>query len=441
LIWRLGVGASLRSMFPSWRAETPTLLILIPVTMRFELAVALRYLRAKRKQTFLSVVSFISVLGIILGVMALIIALALMTGFQEDIQEKILGASAHVLIYPTGSRGIIDVDNTIKIVRQDPGVISAAPVVYGKVLVYTAAGANGILLKGIDPKQEKEVSELVTTAGPEALAALENPDSSRDGIILGSDLAKTLNVERGDLVTLVSPESLLSPLGLMPKFKKLKVLGMFHSGLYEYDTSWALTSMKTAQRLFSLGDGVTLIEAKIHDIYDADKISDRLQKKLGSNYITDNWIHQNQSLFSAMKLEKIMIFITIALIVVVAAFNIVSTLVMVVLDKNKDIAILMAMGSTSRQITRIFMLQGILIGIAGTVVGAILGVSVSWLMDHYRVIRLPLDVYSIPYLPFRVQVTDFLMITSIALLITFASTLYPAYRASRINPAEALRYE
>jgi lipoprotein-releasing system permease protein len=428
-------------MFPSWRAETPTLLILIPVTMRFELAVALRYLRAKRKQTFLSVVSFISVLGIILGVMALIIALALMTGFQEDIQEKILGASAHVLIYPTGSRGIIDVDNTIKIVRQDPGVISAAPVVYGKVLVYTAAGANGILLKGIDPKQEKEVSELVTTAGPEALAALENPDSSRDGIILGSDLAKTLNVERGDLVTLVSPESLLSPLGLMPKFKKLKVLGMFHSGLYEYDTSWALTSMKTAQRLFSLGDGVTLIEAKIHDIYDADKISDRLQKKLGSNYITDNWIHQNQSLFSAMKLEKIMIFITIALIVVVAAFNIVSTLVMVVLDKNKDIAILMAMGSTSRQITRIFMLQGILIGIAGTVVGAILGVSVSWLMDHYRVIRLPLDVYSIPYLPFRVQVTDFLMITSIALLITFASTLYPAYRASRINPAEALRYE
>ncbi len=409
--------------------------------MRFELAVALRYLRAKRKQTFLSVVSFISVLGIILGVMALIIALALMTGFQEDIQDKILGASAHVLIYPAGSRGLIDVDSTTKIVKSDPQVISAAPVVYGKVLVYTAAGANGILLKGIDPKLEKEVTELASTAGPEALAALSDPSPDRDGIILGSDLAATLNVEKGDLVTLVSPESLLSPLGLMPKFKKLRVLGVFRSGLYEYDTSWALASMKTAQRLFSLGDGVTLIEAKIRDIYAAEDVSRRLQKQLGSSYITDNWIHQNQSLFSAMKLEKIMIFITIALIVVVAAFNIISTLVMVVLDKSKDIAILTAMGSTSRQIMRIFMLQGILIGIAGTAIGAVLGISVSWVMDHYRLIRLPLDVYFIPYLPFHVRLVDFLMVIGIALLITFGSTLYPAYRASRINPAEALRYE
>lgn len=410
--------------------------------MRFELAVALRYLRAKRKQTFLSVVSFISVLGIILGVMALIIALALMTGFQEDIQEKILGASAHVLIYPAGSRGLLDIDNTIKVVLTDPEVISAAPAIYGKVLVYTAAGANGILLKGIDPKQENAVTELASTAGSEALQSLERPSpDGRDGIILGSDLADTLRVEKGDLVTLVSPESLLSPLGLMPKFKKLKVIGTFHSGLYEYDTSWALSSMKTAQRLFSLGDGVTLIEAKIRDIYAAKEVSERLQKKLGKNYITDNWIHQNQSLFSAMKLEKIMIFITIALIVVVAAFNIVSTLVMVVLDKNKDIAILMAMGSTSRQIMRIFMIQGILIGIAGTAIGAILGFTVSWFMNHYRVIHLPLDVYFIPYLPFHVRLSDFLMVTGIALLITFLSTLYPAYRASHINPAEALRYE
>jgi lipoprotein-releasing system permease protein len=409
--------------------------------MRFELAVALRYLRAKRKQTFLSVVSFISVLGIILGVMALIIALALMTGFQEDIQQKILGASAHVMIYPAGSRGLPEINRTMKIVLNDPQVLSAAPVVYGKVLVYTAAGANGILLKGIDPKEEQRVTELSSTADKGAIASLADPNAERDGIILGADLAKTLHVKKGDLVTLVSPESLLSPLGLMPKFKKLKVLGAFHSGLYEYDTSWALVSMKMAQRLFSLGDGVTLIEAKIRDIYAAEKVSDRLQKQLGSSYITDNWIHQNQSLFSAMKLEKIMIFITIALIVVVAAFNIVSTLVMVVLDKNKDIAILMAMGSTSKQIMRIFMLQGILIGIAGTVVGAVLGFSISWFMNYYRVIRLPLDVYFIPYLPFHVRLFDFIAITGIALLITFTSTLYPAYRASHINPAEALRYE
>jgi lipoprotein-releasing system permease protein len=227
----------------------------------------------------------------------------------------------------------------------------------------------------------------------------------------------------------------------MPKFKKYRVLGSFHSGLYEYDSSWALISMKSAQRLFALGDSVTLIEAKIRNIDRAQEVSNQLQTKLGSRFIVDNWINQNKSLFSAMKLEKIMLFITIALIVVVAAFNIISTLVMMVLDKNKDIAILMAMGCTTRQVMRIFMMQGILIGIAGTIVGATLGVGISMIMDHYQVIKLPLDVYFIPYLPFHVRITDFLLVTGTALLISFLSTIYPALRASRINPAEALRYE
>lgn len=409
--------------------------------MRFELAVAMRYLRAKRKQTFLSVVSFIAVLGFILGVMALIIALALMTGFQEDIQSKILGASAHVLVYPTATRGIDDADRTIDIIRHEPGIVSVSPVVYGKVMIYTAGGANGIVIKGIDPTREKAVTELAAKIDPKALAALQDPGQERDGIILGIDLAASLKAGRGDVVTLVSPESLLSPLGLMPKFKKFKVLGTFNSGLYEYDTNWSILSMKSAQRLFSLGESVTLIEARILDIYDADRITNRLQVKLGPKYTVDNWIHQNKSLFSAMKLEKMMLFITIALIVLVAAFNIISTLVMMVLEKNKDIAILMAMGSTTAQIMRIFMLQGMIIGVAGTALGAMLGVSISWVMDHYKVIKLPLDVYFIPYLPFHVRIGDFFAVVGTALLISFFSTLYPAVRASRINASEALRYE
>jgi lipoprotein-releasing system permease protein len=322
-----------------------------------------------------------------------------------------------------------------------PSVLSVAPVVYGKVMVYTASGADGILLKGIDPAREQRVTDLAAKVDPGTLAALRDPGADRDGIILGVDLAESLKAEKGDLVTVVSPESLLSPLGLMPKFKKYRVLGTFHSGLYEYDNSWALVSMRSAQRLFALGDSVTLIEARLKNIDRAQEISNELQMKLGSRFIVDNWINQNKSLFSAMKLEKIMLFITIALIVLVAAFNIISTLVMMVLEKNKDIAILMAMGCTNRQIMRIFMLQGILIGIAGTIIGAALGVGISIVMDHYQVIKLPLDVYFIPYLPFRIRIIDFFLVTGTAVLISFLSTLYPALRASVINPAEALRYE
>lgn len=409
--------------------------------MRFELSVAIRYLKAKRKQTLLSVVSFVAILGFVLGVMALIIALALMTGFQQDIQTKILGASAHVMIYPAATRGLPAANSIMDIVRKEPYVVSLSPVVYGKVMVYSAVGSNGIIIKGINPEQEKSVTELTASIQPAALQALNGGGDTREAIILGSDLAESLRAHSGDLVTIVSPESMLSPLGLMPTFKKFRVAGTFHSGLYEFDNNWALVSTKAAQRLFSLGNSVTLIEARIKDLYNAQEVTNQLQSKLGSRYIVDNWINQNKSLFSAMKLEKIMLFITIALIVLVAAFNIISTLVMMVLEKNKDIAILMAMGCTSRQIMRIFMLQGVLIGIVGTILGAILGVSISWLMDHYRVIQLPLDVYYIPYLPFHIRTVDFMIITVTALLISFISTLYPALRASRINPAEALRYE
>jgi lipoprotein-releasing system permease protein len=386
-------------------------------------------------------VSLIAILGFILGVMALIIALALMTGFQEDIQAKILGASAHVLIYPTGSRGIKDGDSTMNIVRKDPLVASVSGVIYGKVMVYTSGGADGIILKGIDPIKEKSVTELTASIDENALKALNDSGQDRDGIILGTDLADTLRARKGDLVTLVSPEALLTPLGLMPKFKKLRVVGTFKSGMYEYDQNWALVSMKTAQRLFSLGEAVTLIEARIHNIHRAEEVSTRLQKALGSRFFVDNWMNQNRSLFSAMKLEKIMLFITITLIVLVAAFNVVSTLIMMVLDKNKDIAVLMAMGATTKQIMRIFMIQGVLIGIAGTIIGAILGIVTSFIMDHYKVIQLPLDVYFIPYLPFRLRIEDVAAVTATALVISFLSTLYPAIRASKINPAEALRYE
>lgn len=410
--------------------------------MRFELSVAIRYLKAKRKQTLLSVVSFVAILGFVLGVMALIIALALMTGFQEDIQTKILGASAHVMIYPAATRGLPSASSIMDIVRKEPYVVSLSPVVYGKVMVYSTVGSNGIILKGINPEQERNVTDLTASIQPAALQALNGGGGdTREAIILGKDLAESLRAHTGDLVTIVSPESMLSPLGLMPTFKKFRVAGTFHSGLYEFDNNWALVSTKAAQRLFSLGNNVTLIEARIKNLYNAQEVTNELQGKLGSRYIVDNWINQNKSLFSAMKLEKIMLFITIALIVLVAAFNIISTLVMMVLEKNKDIAILMAMGCTSRQIMRIFMLQGVLIGIVGTILGALLGVSISWLMDHYRVIQLPLDVYYIPYLPFHIRPLDFLTVTLTALLISFISTLYPALRASHINPAEALRYE
>ena len=410
--------------------------------MKYELFIALRYLKARRKQALISLVTAISIIGITLGVAALIISVSLMSGFQEEIQQKILGATAHVLVYPNESNLIHDWQGmTTKLATID-GVNSVIPVVYEKGLISGMSSTEGVVIKGIDLKSantlKKPEEGLMGKVIIGDWGKLLNDDTPY--ILLGEGLATTIGAFAGDRITLISMKGTLSPFGILPKVKRLEVAGIFRYGLFEYDSTWAYVSLKTAQKLFNLNDGVTLIELRIKDIYKAEEVAGKVDKMFGNNVITDTWIGQNKSLFSAMKLEKIMLFITLTLIVVVAAFSIVSNLVLMVMEKNKDIAVLMSMGASESSIMKVFMYQGIIIGMIGTALGSLIGLVTCYIFDKYRLIHLPSDVYYIAYLPFRVHLFDVLLIIFLSLLISFLATLYPARRASQLDPAEAIRY-
>jgi lipoprotein-releasing system permease protein len=410
--------------------------------MPFEVRIALRYLTARRKQAFISLISAIAVLGVSLGVMALLIALGLMTGLQGEIRSRILGATAHISLFKTHSDGFDDYREVMEALRRVPRVRGVAPAVYAKALLASSAGSDVATVKGLDPRADGAVTDLAAHVQPGArLAELVAPVEGPPPILLGRDLANKLGVAVGDVVTLTSPQGRLSPMGVLPRVAKLRVLGTVRNGLYEFDAAWAYVPLETAQRLFGDGDKVSLIELRIDDMYAVDEIARSVKAELGPGYDTTDWIQMNGSLFQALWLEKTVIGIVIFLIVMVAALNIVATLVLMVMEKHKDIAILVSMGASRGAVARVFMLQGTIIGGVGTLIGGGLGWAVCHVFDRYRLIQIPGDVYQISHLPFTLQAWDAALVLGGAMLTCFVATLHPARGAARLDPAEALRYE
>ena len=405
--------------------------------MRFELFVARRYLTAKRKQAFISVITLISILGITIGVMALVIAIALITGFQEDVQDKILGATSHIMVSDLSGDGLKDYPGLMERIRGLKGVVSVTPVVYSQVLINGPSRSSGALLKGIDfgleMKNSTWLRKLESGSVPQA--------GPQDGLLLGREIAFTIGAGQGDSVTVLTTASRLSPMGLFPKTKRFKVSGIFNTGLYEFDSSTALVPLEAAQRFLGFEKKVTYLQVKISNIFEAESVGERIKEGLPPLAYVTTWMELNRSLFSALKLEKNIMFLTITLIVFVAALNIIATLILMVMEKTRDIGILMAMGATARQIRRIFFLQGALIGVVGTTMGVLLGLAWCWMANTFRLIRIPVDIYQISYVPFRLGGFDLILIIGVSLAISFLSTLFPSHRAAKTDPVVALKYE
>ena len=409
--------------------------------MPYELDIGLRYLKARRKQTFISLITWISIAGVTVGVMALIIVLAVMAGFEEDLRNKILGTNSHIVILEPGSPGMAQYQGTIDKVEKVDHVISATPFIYSQAMLTSTGSVSGVVIRGIDPLREARVTNLAENLKEGSLTDLEKNNGVGGGVIIGQELARNLGISLGEEITIISPLGKMTPIGMVPRMKKFWVAGIFDSGMYEYDTGLAFISLKNAQNFFNMGDRVTGIEVKVDDIYKADKIANNIQKLLGVPYWVRDWMEMNKNLFSALKLEKVVMFVILTLIVLVAAFNIISTLIMVVMEKGKDIAILKSMGATNKSIMKIFMLEGIIIGVAGTIIGVIGGYLVCHLLETYHFIKLPSDVYYLDTLPVKIEGGDFLVVALAAITISFLATLYPSWNAARLNPVEAIRYE
>ena len=407
--------------------------------MPFELFIALRYLLARRKQTFISLISLISTLGVAVGVMALIIALALMTGLQGELRDRILGSAAHVYVWKTG--GIEDYQAEVKTMRAVPRVIGAAPAILGKALVSTEGGDAFITFKGVDPLLEPDVTDIQRTMVQGRVRDLI-PRGAEDipGLLIGRGLATQLRVEVGDTVTLTTPQGTLSPMGMIPRVRRARVAGIYALGLYEFDSAYGFITLDFAKRLMGKST-VDLIQLKVDDIYAAPAVADGIPDRLGANYVAQDWSDMNRQLFSALWLEKMAISITIGLIVAVAALNIIASLILLVMEKSRDIAILKTMGTSSARIMRIFMMQGLIIGAIGTTIGAAGGLALCYVLDRYRVIQIPMDVYQVSYVPFVVEPFDFVVVVVAALAICFLATLYPSRQAARLDPVQALRFE
>ena len=406
--------------------------------MSVELFIALRYLLARRRQAFISLISLISMLGVAVGVMALVIALALMTGLQGELRDRLLGATAHVYVLKAG--GLPDYDAEVARLKAVPGVSGAAPAIIDKALVTTEAGSQFITIKGIDPALEGGVTDLGRSMTAGTLVDLARGVDEVPGIVLGEALAVSLNVRVGGSVTLLTPSGTLSPMGMMPRPRRATVTGIYRLGIFEFDSSYGFVSLDFARRLTGKRD-VDLVQLRVADIYGAPAVAERIGAQLGPDYVAQDWTEMNRSLFSALGLEKLAISITIGLIVMVAALNIVASLVLLVMEKSRDIAILKTMGTSSGVVMRIFMLQGLVIGLVGTAAGAAGGLMLSEVADRYKLIRIPADVYQVSYVPFVVQPMDFALVVVSAVVICFLATLYPSRQASRLDPVQALRYE
>jgi lipoprotein-releasing system permease protein len=410
--------------------------------MSFEFFIGSRYLRIKQKQAFISLITLLSIAGITVGVMALIVVIAVMTGAQNQFKSQILGAQAHIVVMRhTGS--FSDYDKVAKTIEKIEGIESATPFIYTQAMLRSSSGVSGAFIKGVDPETAGEVIKMLDKIPLEERFkgnVAPNSTATIPGIILGAELAAGLGVMKGDIIYLISPRGMMSPIGHMPVMKRFMVTAPFKSGMYEYDTTMAYIHLEDAQKIMHMVDDVTGIEARVTDVYDVNNIGKRITSELGFPYWSKNWIQMNQNMFSALELEKKVMFIILTLIVLVAAFNIASTLIMMVMSKTKDIAILKAMGATDKSIRKIFVYNGIVIGSIGTFLGTCLGSILCAVLKRYKFIELPGDVYYFTTLPVSLEALDLFFIVSAAMVICFLATLYPAYQASKLNPIEAIRY-
>ncbi len=416
--------------------------------MRFELFIAGRYLRAKRRQAVIGVVTAISVVGVAAGVASLIVALAITNGMKRDLEARLLGSTAHVTLMRVAADGIKDWEPLVARLKGLPHVTAAAPGLYGQVLISRGARSGGGLIKGVIPSAERTVSDLLQSVKVGSAQALEPvPQTASDAqvegtppIVIGKDMAETLGASVGDSVLVTSPQGDLTPLGLVPRYQRFQVVGVFSSGFYQYDSSYAFMRLADAQRLFAEPDLISVVSFKVDNMYQADAIGREIEEAAGSGYQATSWMEQNRELFRALKLEQIVTFIVLALIVCVAALNILIALTMMVMEKTKDIAVMMGFGVTAAQIRKVFLLQGLMISVVGTVIGMVLGYGASWAGGRYH---LPLDsaVYSLDYLPFAPRIVDALIVGAVSLGVSALATLYPSASAAKVLPAEALRYE
>ena len=470
--------------------------------MRFELFIASRYLRAKRRQAFIGIITGISIIGVAAGVASLVVALAINNGFRQDLQQRLLGSTSHISLQRIADDGIRDWPPLMARLSKEPHVVAAAPAIFEQVLISRGPRARGAVLKGMIPKYERKVGDLLSSvvegsagpleesenphfsqsqgemghpsadnsnsdheaSGPESKAAgrsarstqaestqaEQSPDSleglqqrlaAMPPIVVGKDMADNLGASVGSTVMVTSPQGELTPLGMVPKYKRFHVVGIFNSGFFDYDSSWAFIRLSDAQQLFGLGDLISVLEFKIDDLDRADEVTREIENAAGSGFMAVNALRQNSALFKALKTERLVTFITIGLIVFVAALNILISLIMMVMEKTKDIAVLMSMGTRKAQVRNVFIAQGMLIGVIGTVIGLVLGYGIAYAGGHYHVISLSPEVYSIDYVPFAPRLVDGVWIAVFTVLVSFIATLYPSWSASRILPAEALRYE
>ncbi len=441
--------------------------------MRFELFIARRYLRAKRRQAFIGIITGISILGVAAGVASLVVALAINNGFRQDLQQRLLGSTSHISLQRVADDGIRDWPTLLDRLSKQPHVVAAAPAIFEQVLISRGPRARGAVLKGMIPRYERKVGDLLNSVKEGSADALdENPQGSNPStsevsatqtapadqsvdslagvaqrvaamppIVLGQDMADNLGATVGSVVLVTSPQGELTPFGMVPKYNRFRVAGIFNSGFFDYDSSWAFTRLSDAQRLFGLGDLISVMEFKVDDIYQAGVISRSIEDAAGKGFMATSWMEQNRALFRALRLERVVTFITIGLIVFVAALNILIALIMMVMEKTRDIAVLMSMGTRKSQVRNVFIAQGVLIGVIGTAIGLVIGYAISYAGGHYHIISLSPEVYSIDYVPFAPRMIDGLIVALVAVGISFIATLYPSWSASRILPAEALRYE
>jgi lipoprotein-releasing system permease protein len=467
--------------------------------MRFELFIARRYLRAKRRQAFIGIITGISIAGVAAGVASLIVALAINNGFRQDLQQRLLGSTSHISLLRVADDGIKDWPAVLDRLLKQPHVVAAAPAIFEQVLISRGPRARGAVLKGVIPSYERKVGDLLSTVkegsatgledhrtepgssppsepsgpvtraaparpapagsppeskvggrsarpapadgSPDSLAGVEQRVAAMPPIVLGKDMADNLGATVGSVVLVTSPQGELTPFGMVPKYSRFRVVGIFNSGFFDYDSSWAFARLSEAQQLFGLGNLISVIEFKIDDIYRAPEIAADLKQEAGRGFDTTNWMEQNKALFHALRLERLVTFITIGLIVFVAALNILISLIMMVMEKTKDIAVLMSVGTRRGQVRNVFMAQGVLIGVIGTAMGLILGYGIAYAGGHYHMISLSPEVYSIDYVPFAPRLMDGVLVTLVAVGVSFVATVYPSWSAARVLPAEALRYE